>query len=282
MNQQYGQDRRKGSMWKGIALLIAAVLVAGGYWLWQQPAQQASEPQPTASAPVTVSPPPLAATPSTPAIEHPLPAAEPAVQDAPELPTLENSDGPAREALAGAAGDRLISEWLQSTDLIRRVVVTVDNLPRESLPMPLRLVRPVPGAFATATAGDEKVLAPANYARYRPLLKLVQSISPHTLAEAYIRFYPLFQQQYRSLGYPDAYFNDALVRAIDNLNRTPDIREPIELVQPKVLYKFADPALENLSIGQRMMLRMGPDNVVLAKQLLRAFRQEITGRAPKP
>ncbi|MFT4100632.1 MAG: DUF3014 domain-containing protein [Burkholderiaceae bacterium] len=282
MNQDYDQNRRKGSMGMGIALLILAILVGAGYWYWQRLAQQVEPPVPAASEPVTVGPPPLAATPSTPAIEHPLPPSEPAVPDAPELPTLDHSDGPAREALAGAAGSRLVSEWLQNSELIRRVVVTVDNLPRESLPMSLRLVRPVPGAFATTGSGEEKLLAPANYARYTPLLKLAQAINPRTLAEAYIRFYPLFQQQYRALGYPDAYFNDALVRAIDNLNRTPDIREPIELVQPRVMYKFADPALENLSIGQRMMLRMGPDNVVLAKQILRAFRKEITGRAPKP
>jgi len=61
----------------------------------------------------------------------------------------------------------------------------------------------------------------------------------------YLRFYPLFQQAYQDLGYPNGYFNDRLVKVIDVLLATPQIAGPIELVRPKVMYAFADPTLES-------------------------------------
>lgn len=266
-----------GARWL-IVLLILAALAIGAYLWWARSTPPATKPVAEAAPQVPeapVLPPPQAV------IEHPLPATEPSVPDSPELPPLESSDQAAREALGGALGPRLLADWIVPQEIIRRVVITVDNLPRETLPIQVRLVRPMTGAFLTRGTGEEKTLSTENYARYTPLLRLAEAVNPHALAEIYLRFYPLLQSQYKVLGYPDGYFNDAMVRAVDNLLRTPDIREPIRLVQPKVLYKYEDPTLENLSIGQRMMLRMGPDQVVRAKQVLRGFRQEITGRAPK-
>jgi len=43
-----------------------------------------------------------------------------------------------------------------------------------------------------------------------------------------------------------------------------------------VLYEFADPALENLSAGQKIVVRMGPENGKRVKDKLRAIRRELT------
>jgi hypothetical protein len=43
-------------------------------------------------------------------------------------------------------------------------------------------------------------------------------------------------------------------------------------VQPKVLYEFADPALEALPSGQKILLRMGPENAARVKAKLREIR----------
>ena len=64
------------------------------------------------------------------------------------------------------------------------------------------------------------------------------------LRNVYFRFYPLFQQSYQNLGYPNGYFNDRLVQVIDMLLATPQPTGPIELVRPNVMYTFADPTLE--------------------------------------
>ena len=95
------------------------------------------------------------------------------------------------------------------------------------------------------------------------------------LAATYRRFYPLIQEAFAQLGYPDAYFNDRLIAVIDHLLATPEPREPVQLVQPHVLYEFADPALEALSSGQKLLLRMGSDNAARVKSVLEELRIRI-------
>jgi hypothetical protein len=87
--------------------------------------------------------------------------------------------------------------------------------------------------------------------------------------------YPLFQQSYEDLGYPGKYFNDRLVQVIDHLLQAPEVTGPIRLVQPKVMFQYADPSLENSSAGQKLLIRMGPANERIIKQKLREFRAEI-------
>ena len=70
-----------------------------------------------------------------------------------------------------------------------------------------------------------------------------------------------------------------ILRNSDDLLATPDVAHPLAVVQPKVLYKFADPALEKLSAGQKIMLRMGADHMARAKILLIAIRGELLGRS---
>ena len=101
-----------------------------------------------------------------------------------------------------------------------------------------------------------------------------------TVYDTYRRFYPLFQKAYEQLGYPDAYFNDRLVEVIDHLLEAPVPAEPILLVRPNVLYVFADPELEALSSGQKLMLRMGPDNSANLKRFLDQFRDRLTANRP--
>jgi hypothetical protein len=47
-----------------------------------------------------------------------------------------------------------------------------------------------------------------------------------------------------------------------------------------VLYEFADPGLEALSSGQKLVLRMGPDNSAKLKRLLDKFRTRLTANRP--
>jgi len=60
----------------------------------------------------------------------------------------------------------------------------------------------------------------------------------------------------------------------------PEPQGPIELVQPKVFYQFADPKLEDLSAGQKLLIRMGPANERNLKEKLRDFRAELVKSGP--
>ncbi|RZJ60022.1 MAG: DUF3014 domain-containing protein, partial [Acidovorax sp.] len=57
-------------------------------------------------------------------------------------------------------------------------------------------------------------------------------------------------------------------------------------LRPWVRYEFADPALQALSSGQKILVRMGPANAARAKALIREVRQRVaTGavaRKPVP
>ena len=81
-----------------------------------------------------------------------------------------------------------------------------------------------------------------------------------------------------SIHYTKLY--DRLIEALDNLIDTPDPAPPIALAQPKVLYTYADPALEARSAGQRILLRMGTENRAKAIKALTAIRKELLSRSP--
>jgi hypothetical protein len=193
------------------------------------------------------------------------------------LPALADSDTLVNETMVALFGTDAFARFFNADDLVRRFVVTVDNLPRKSTAQRLMPVKPVPGPFAAAASGAGFDVAPTNPARYRPYVVAMEGVEAKKAVAAYARMYPLFQAAYQELGYPDAYFNDRLVVAIDDLLATPDVASP-RLVQPKVLYQYEDPALEQRSAGQKMMLRMGRENAARVKEKLRAIRKELTGQ----
>jgi hypothetical protein len=206
---------------------------------------------------------------------HPLP--QPAAQSAP-LPALGDSDRSFGAALASLVGTPAFEQYFVPDDLIRRLVVTVDNLPRQKVSLAKRAVGAVPGAFAVD--GDElhATLAPENAARYAPLVAIVRKLDMQAVAQVYIRFYALFQRAYTDLGYPNGYFNDRLVAVIDDLLATPQPAS-VELVRPNVLYQFADPSLEARSAGQKLLLRMGTKNAAEIKAKLLELRAVLTASA---
>jgi len=65
------------------------------------------------------------------------------------------------------------------------------------------------------------------------------------------------------------------VEAIDDLLATPEIDAPLKVLRPRVLYEFADPDLETRSAGQKILLRMGPENAARVKAKLWQLRREI-------
>jgi len=175
-------------------------------------------------------------------------------------------------------GQNTLAKYFYLDDIIRHIVATVDNLPRDKVSQRLMPVRPVAGKFLVAGKEENIVLDPANYARYAPYVRLAEAVNVKKLVAVYVHFYPLFQQAYKDLGYPTGYFNDRLIEVIDHLRAAPDVKAPVMLVQPKVFYEFADPGLEALSAGQKIMIRMGPENAAKMKAKLKEYRRELTGQ----
>ena len=123
------------------------------------------------------------------------------------------------------------------------------------------------------------VLGPATYSRYEPFMRVVDAADPEGLADLYVRLYPLLQQAYEELGYPERQFHVRLLEAIDDMLAAPEIEGPVPLVRPHVLYEFADKALEARSAGQKALLRIGPQHAARLKEKLTAFRADIVARS---
>jgi hypothetical protein len=215
------------------------------------------------------------------AIAHPLPqGAEDAASKAP-LPALADSDPAVSSALSAIVGDAAVKDYLVPENIIRRIVVTIDNLPRQKVAMDKRAVGAVAGNFRAD--GDElhSTLNPENFARYQPVVSVIAKLDVRQLKAMYVHFYPLFQSAYQNLGYPNGYFNDRLVQVIDVLLATPQPTGPIELARPNVMYTFADPALEARPAGQKLLIRMGPENAAVIKSKLVELRAAVTAATLK-
>jgi DUF3014 family protein len=250
----------------GVAALIFVLAAAGVYYL-----RSRNQPLPAApSAPAAVAP-----APSEPGIAHPLPEGAGNAASAP-LPDLADSDAPLRDALAELSSADAVKDFLVPQDLIRKIVVTVDNLPRQKVAVEKRPANPAAGSLLVN--GDElhATLDQHNFERYKPMVAVISKLDAKQLGALYIRYYPLFQRSYQNLGYPNGYFNDRLVEVIDNLLATPEPKGPIELVRPNVMYIYADSALEARPAGQKLLIRMGPENANIIKAKLTELRAVIT------
>jgi hypothetical protein len=254
--------------------LLALIAGAGGalYYFWLRPSPLLEQsPQPAPSSMARPSAPPL--------IHYPVPS------DAPSpgsrggssalgpLPTLDKSDPPLTEALSALLGKEF-EVLLVQKGLIQRIVVTVDGVAgRKQPPANLLPLIPPDSDFISAGNGDNQTISVENFKRYSPYVELLRSMKLKPLVSLYTHFYPLFQSAYLDLGTP-GYFNDRLVAVLDLLLATPETSAPIAVGRPSLdgRLKFYDDRLEQLSSGQKLLLRMGAENAHIIKSKLRELR----------
>jgi hypothetical protein len=254
-----------------VVVIAAVVLVAT--WVWMQRSQPVLAPAPSA-----IETPAPSAGEARPKIQYPVPPAS-----APKpLPALDQSDAQVREALSGLGAE---PSWLEKAvfeDFVRRVVATVDSLTMSKISLRLLPVKSVPGKFVTTADAEGIRLKPENSMRYAPYMRALEAIDPARVVALYVQYYPLFQQAYQELGYPKGYFNDRLIVVIDHLLAAPPVQAPVRLVQPEVMYRYADPELEARSAGQKVLMRIGNANAATVKEKLRAIRRELVAATPAP
>jgi hypothetical protein len=266
----YFRESRTGYIWWVFFLILALAVGAALYYFWSK--------RDFLGLPPLASKPP-AAEPAAPAPEAkpevPPQAQAPSAEPTKPLPSLEQSDAMMRDSVSALVGRKAFETMVYPSQLVRRIVATVDNLPRETAPRRVMPLEPVPGGFGASSESDEILLAPANSQRYAAYVHVFEALDARALAQRYAEAYPLFQRAYVELGFPDARFHDRLLAAIDDMLEAPSPSGPVKLVRPKVLYQFADPELEGLSAGQKIMVRMGPENAARVKAKLRELRRAL-------
>ena len=260
-----------------VLLVLVVSALAGAIWFMRDeilpaeepPAEAVSDPEP-AEPVVRLGP------------IHPLAPLEPGSAAEGELiplPALDDSDAYFLLAMTDVFGSD-IGNLLVSEALIDKFVATVDNLPRSHVAERTRPIGRLASNFSvTAVSDDEIYLGESNYARYDAVVDLVAAADLDDVVDMYRRFYPLIQESYVRLGYPDGYFNDRAVEVIDHLLAAPTPDGRIRLVRPRVLYEFADPELASLSSGQKLLVRMGSQHSETIKGILRELRIRIAQEA---
>ena len=271
--------------WRRNAPLAAGIVVLAGIafaaWQWLLPEAPPEVSKPPAAPRATLAPPP--------------PPPEPAIVNPVEVP-LDASGAPTaadlESTLKALAGAGTVQALFRLQDLPRRIVATIDSLGRAQASASLSPLIPPRGDFSTERSGEAEVIASANYARYAKHVAMLEAIDTAAAAAAYRRLYPILQRAYEGLGFPGKYFNDRLVAVIDLLLATPSPPGPLRVRLPEfgvdlkperawVLYQYEDPALQQLSAGQRMLLRMGPDHMRRVKAKLKEIRAQVAA-TPKP
>lgn len=273
--------KKTSALIAGVAL-VALIITAG--ILWRQHARSTAmrdtPPAPAVATPTL--PPPAASAASEPGISYPMPAAVDSQQAATPLD--------AERALIELFGRKVVLSMFQTQDFARRFVATVDNLGRSHAPATVWPVNPTAGRLVVEKKDGAEVIGADNGLRYAPFVLLVESVDLPSAVATYARLYPLFQQAYEDIGFPKRYFNDRLVAVIDQLLATPSVDEPLKirlpqingplrLERPWVSYEFEDPALQSLSAGQKILLRMGPVNERRMKSKLVEIRRLVTANS---
>ncbi|MBS0500928.1 MAG: DUF3014 domain-containing protein [Burkholderiaceae bacterium] len=282
--------------WAGWVVVVALALGAA-WWFGWRPAHAPQAPPPAADAAAPASA-PAAQTPASAPLAQASGPANPVDALAPAdtaLPSLADSDATVAQALRDLLGAQRVARFLLLDGLVRRAVVTVDNLAQPHAPARLWPVQPAPGRFLVTGLADAPTatIDPANAARYHAFVDFAESVPLDAAVKLYARLYPLFQSAYEELGYPGRYFNDRLVAVLDVLLATPEPAGPVAVqltqvkgevpsTRPWVRYEYADPQLESLSSGQKMLVRMGPDNARRLKAVMTELRRRVaTGAVAK-
>src|SRR5258708_15206661 len=228
----YIRPVRSFNPWLAVAAIGIAAWLGAFYFRY-------SLEQPTAPAPSAAPPPAVPAPTAEPAVRHVL-----EMPPSSSLPTLENSDSLLRDSAAGLIGKQAFTDLIVPTQLVRRVVATVDNLPRSTAPTRAMPFNPVPGAFDGA-----------NFERYAPYVQVIEALDARALVQGYARLYPLFQRAYEELGFPGKYFNDRLMEAIDDLVAAPELATPPKVLRSRVLASDAGASLGALGVSRKSTSR---------------------------
>ena len=201
------------------------------------------------------------------------------VRVAEPLPQLDESDDDISAAINQLTD---VADLFLFKSFIRHFVVTIDNMTNQKIPQRYVFNQRVPDKLAVIKQDEDNALLDSrNFKRYVNFVNLAERIDTRKLVAHYVRFYPLFQEAYEELGYPDRYFNDRFIQVMDHLLAAPEIKGPINLVRPKVFYQFSNTELESLSAGQKILVRIGVENAQRVKSKLRELRAILTTLPPQ-
>lgn len=110
--------------------------------------------------------------------------------------------------------------------------------------------------------------------RFSLYVDLLRSMDSESLVQWYSEIKPLIDEAYGELGYEDDFTNtlqDAITRVLDM--ELP--KSSMALIRPSVMYQFAEPELEALPDTDKLLLRLGRDNLLVMKSVLLELHEKL-------
>jgi hypothetical protein len=205
-------------------------------------------------------------------VEVEAPVAEAAV----DLPRLNDSDSFLVEKISELPSGTSLLSYLADEQLVRRAVVLVENISRGQYPQTALPYKPIVEEMQVSSDdGRLFTMEAASYTRFDAAVAAFVALDTEQTVGLYRLLSPLLQQAYAEIGFRDAEFEQALIKAIDAVLSAPEIEGPFQLVKPSVMYLYADTRLEELANMNKQLIRLGPENSARLKAKLREFKQAL-------
>ncbi len=212
-------------------------------------------------------------------IEPEAPIAEVVIEQGPILPTLDESDAWLEEKLPTITWRKELLKLVIDDDMIRRFVVFTDNFSQGILAYEHSpLIKPTTSFSGREINENGQVVIKwdnSSSRRFSLYVDLLRSIDSDTLVSWYYELKPLVDEAYRELGYPDEDFTDILQDAITKVLDMEIPKERLELIRPSVMYQYKSEEIEQLDDSDKLMLRLGKENLLVIKSVLLEISEKI-------
>ena len=218
--------------------------------------------------------------------EEPKVAAAPPDAGAPAKPTLPpTSVTDARVLGVGKllSPEAAWAEWLGQADLVRTFTTVVYNVSEGESPRTRLSFLGPKDPFKTLEKKEKKpkekkiFIDPASYARYDVVGAVIGTLNAQGVAAAYKELLPWFRLAFEEIAPKGADFGAAWSKATTRLLNVPVPQGEVEVVAKGAVFAYADPALESLSVAEKHLLRMGPQNQKLIQDKIREVLAAIQG-----
>ncbi len=205
---------------------------------------------------------------------------EPLIEELPtdlvELPSLNNSDEFVFEGLRALQNGAALIRVLADEQLIRSIVVFVDNISRGEFPQNGLPYKRIGQEMSVRNIDENLFVMEANsHDRFNQIIDTFVAVDADQALVLYRTLQPLFQQAYAEIGSRNVNFDDTLRSAINAVLRSSNVEGPYQLVKPSVMFLYADANIENMDEMQKQLIRIGPENTEKLKAKLRQFSAQL-------
>jgi len=197
----------------------------------------------------------------------------------PGLPPPEESDEFVRGRAAALSSAPAFREWLKQGSLIARLSAAMELVAKGEVPRDTFAAFAPRGKFRVVRKNGLTVADPAGFARYDAFAAMVGSVDAVAAARLLEELLPLFDAASRELGSRKADSRAAFLAAAQELLDAPVPGEAaLKPGKKGIGWVYADESLEDLSLAQKQLLRMGPANQAAVQAKLRAVTLALGGR----